>query len=173
MPRIRTLTLVGLLFISANSQADIRDLVPESVLKQIAEEASGVEAKRNLDTLTLYHRMRASPQFDKATTHVLQQLRHYGMDEAGIIEFVADGETMFGTQKSRFVWHVEFAELWEMTDKDGKLVRQRRIGSWDAMPLSLAQDSLSGEVTATLVEIGAGTSDEDYDDKNIEGKLGI
>ena len=60
MSRIRTLTVACILSISANTQADIRELVPESVLKQIAEEVSGVEAKRNLDTLTLYHRMRAS-----------------------------------------------------------------------------------------------------------------
>ena len=171
MSRIRTLTVAVVLSISANTQADIRELVPESVLKQIAEEVSGVEAKRNLDTLTLYHRTRASAQFDEATAHVLRALQHYGMDEAGIIEFAADGETMFGTQKSRPVWHVEFAELWELTDKDNERVRQRRIGSWDAMPLSLAQDSLSGEVTTTLVDVGTGTSDEDYAGRNIDGRL--
>ena len=171
MSRIRTLAVTSILFFSTNTHADIRELVPESVLKQIAEEISGIEAKRNLDTLTLYHRMRASAQFDQATAHVVQQLQRYGMDEAEVIEFVADGETMFGTQKSRFVWNVEFAELWELTVRNGELSRQRRLGSWDAMPLSLAQDSLSGEVTATLVDIGAGTSDEDYDDKEIEGRL--
>ena len=153
MYRMRMLAVASILFIPPNTQADIRELVPETVLKQIAEEISGVEAKRNLDTLTLYHRMRASTQFDKATAHVLQQLQHYGIDEAEIIEFAADGETMFGTQKSRFVWHVDFAELWELSDRDGELVRERRIGSWDAMPLSLAQDSLSGEVTARRGEM--------------------
>jgi len=171
MSRIRTLAVAFILSISANTQADIRELVPESVLKQIAEETSGVEAKRNLDTLTLYHRMRASGQFDEASAHVLRQLKHYGMDEAGIIEFAADGETMFGTQKSRPVWQVEFAELWELANKDSERVRQRRIGSWDAMPMSLAQDSLSGEVTTTLVDVGAGTSDEDYAGRNIDGRL--
>ena len=120
MSRIRTLTVAVILSISANTQADIRELVPKSVLKQIAEEISGVEAKRNLDTLTLYHRMRASAQFGEATAHVLRALQHYGMDEAGIIEFPADGETMFGTQKSRPVWHVESAELWELTDKGNR-----------------------------------------------------
>ena len=169
--RIRVLTVASILSISVNTQADIRELVPESVLKQIAEEISGVEAKRNLDTLTLYHRMRASAQFDEASAHVLRALQHYGMDEAGIIEFAADGETMYGTQKSRPVWQVEFAELWELTGKDNERVRQRRIGSWDAMPMSLAQDSLSGEVTATLVDVGAGTTDEDYAGRNIDGRL--
>jgi hypothetical protein len=169
--RISTLSVVCILFISPNVQADLRELVPENVLKQIAGETSGEEAKRNLDTLTLYHRMRASAQFGEASSHVLRELQHYGMDEAGIIEFPADGETMFGTQKSRPEWRVDFAELWELTDKDRALVRRRRLASWDALPLSLAQDSLSGEVTTTLVDVGAGTSDDDYAGKDVEGRL--
>ena len=61
--------------IAAN--ADIRNLIPEEVLTQIAEETSGEAAKRNLDTITLQHRMRASDQFAEATEHVLRMLREY------------------------------------------------------------------------------------------------
>ena len=39
------------------------------------------------------------------------------------------------------------------------------------MPLSLAQDSLSGDVTTSLVDIGAGTHDDDYAGKSLQGKL--
>ena len=40
--------------------ADLTALIPESTIAVIAEETSGVAAKRNLDTITLYHRTRAS-----------------------------------------------------------------------------------------------------------------
>jgi hypothetical protein len=60
---------------------------------------------------------------------------------------------MFGTQKSRPLWEVRSAELWEVTLVDGGSRRERRLGDWDAIPLTLAQDSLSGEVT-TRLEIG-------------------
>ncbi|MEJ2534919.1 MAG: DUF4910 domain-containing protein, partial [Gammaproteobacteria bacterium] len=125
-------------------------------------------AKRNLDTITLYHRTRASAQYRQAAEHVLAQLKAYGFDNARIRTYPADGETLFGTQKSRPAWDVEFAELWEL-DADGN--RVVRHGSWDAMPLSVAQDSVSGRATAELVDIGAGTSPADYAGKDVRGKL--
>ncbi len=163
----------GLLFAvvilgTSTANADIRELVAESVLKQIAEEVSGVEAKRNLDFITTQHRMRASDQFDAATAFVVGRLQDYGLDEVETLEFAADGETMFGTQKSRPVWSVQFAELWELDDNG---TRRRRLGSWEAMPLSLAQDSLSGEADAVLIDIGAGTSSGDYAGLDVAGKL--
>jgi len=158
-------------FAASAATADLRELVPETVLKQIAAETSGVEAKRNLDTITLQHRMRASNQFDQATAHIVARLESYGLDDVEVLTYPADGETMFGTQKSRPVWDVRFAELWEMRQEDGDWVRDRRLGSWAAMPLSLAQDSLSGEAMTTLVDIGAGTADTDYDGKDVRGKL--
>jgi hypothetical protein len=151
--------------------ADLTDLVPVETLKQIAEETSGEAAKRNLDTITLQHRMRASRQFGGATDHIVTMLEAYGLDEVGVLEYPADGETMFGTQKSRPVWDVRSAELWEVEQGDGNVVRKRRLGDWSSVPLSLAQDSLSGEATTTLVDIGAGTSLEDYEGKDIRGKL--
>jgi len=154
-----------------HARADIRDLVDEDVLLQIAAETSGEAAKRNLDTITLQHRMRASSQFEHATRHILQQLQSYGLDDVRLLEYPADGQTMFGTQKSRPVWDVRAAELWELGEVDGETVRSRRLGDWDSVPLTLAQDSLSGEVTTTLVDIGAGTSSSDYAGKELAGKL--
>ena len=75
---------------------------------------------------------------------------------------------MFGTQKSRPAWDVEFAELWELDAQGGRV---KRYGSWEAMPLSVAQDSVSGKGRGLLVDIGAGTTDEDYAGKRIDGKL--
>jgi hypothetical protein len=168
---MRFFLLMGSMLVSATASADLRSLVSENELYQIAEETSGEAAKRNLDTITLNHRMRASDQFDRATAHVIDKLHQYGLDEVGVLEYAADGETLYGTQKSRKVWDVRFAELWELIEVDGEFTRSRRLGNWDAMPLSLAQDSLSADVTATLVDIGAGTSDSDYDGKDVRGHL--
>ena len=151
--------------------ADIRDLIPEDVLYQIAEETSGEAAKRNLDTITLQHRMRASSQFESATQHVLEQLKAYGLDEIDVLEYAADGKTMYGTQKSRPVWEVRSAQLWEVRKEGESTVRVRKMGDWESVPLSLAQDSLSGDVTTTLVDIGAGTDEAAYAGKDIKGKL--
>ncbi len=156
----------------APAQAELRSLVDEKTLHIIAQEISGEAAKRNLDTVTLYHRTRASSQFRQSAEHIRNELRDYGFRDARILEYRADGETMFGTQKSRPAWDVEFAELWELQENDdGEWQRTRKLGDWDAVPLTLAQDSLSGEATASLVDIGAGTSADDYDGKDIAGKF--
>lgn len=163
--------MASLGFLVPIAAADIRELLPEDVLQQIAAETSGEEAKRNLDTLTLQHRMRASRQFDEATAHILRKLEAYGLEEASTVEYPADGESLFGTQKSRPVWDVRFAELWELGKEAGVTVRKRRLANWEAMPLSLAQDSLSGEATATLIDIGAGSADSDYAVKELRGRF--
>ena len=148
--------------------AENPSLLPKAVMKQFAEETSGTTAKRNLDQITLYHRTRASRQYGKAVDHVVSQLKTYGFDNAEVLEFPADGKTMFGTQKSRMAWDVDFAELWVLDDNGAK---ERRLASWDAVPLSVAQDSLSGTVTAELVDVGTGLSESDYEGRGVEGKL--
>jgi hypothetical protein len=157
--------------VSVTAAADLRDFIREDVLKQLAEETSGAAAKRNLDTVTLQHRMRSGSQFDIASQHIYDILEGYGLDEVEFLYYAADGETMFGTQKSRPLWDVRSAELWELEKVEGETRRVRRLGDWDSVPLSLAQDSLSGDVTTTLVDIGNGTTDDDYTGKNVKGKL--
>ncbi len=157
-----------LLMAASAAHADLRELVDETTLAAIAAEVSGEEAKRNLDAITLQHRMRSGAQFDAATDHVLGRLKVYGLDRVDTLEYAADGRTMYGTQRSRPLWEVSSAELWEI-DADGR--RVRRLGDWQSVPLSLAQDSLAGDVVASLVDIGAGTADEDYAGLDLAGKL--
>lgn len=170
---MKRLCIAGLLLILSGTPAlaDLRALVDEEVLRQIAAETSGETAKRNLDAISLQHRMRASEQFMAATRHIERQLEDYGLDSVEILRYAADGKTMFGTQKSRPAWRVEFAELWEVEQAGGETRRVRRLGDWDSVPLSLAQDSLSADVTASLVDVGAGTSEADYTGKDVRGKL--
>jgi hypothetical protein len=165
------LTVLLSLVVSTAAYADLRALVDEATLRQIAAETSGEAAKRNLDTITLQHRMRSGDQFDAATQFIESQLDDYGLDEVETLRYAADGKTMFGTQKSRPVWDVRFAELWEIERADGATRRVRRLGDWESMPLTLAQDSLSADVTATLVDVGAGISAADYAGNDVRGKL--
>ncbi len=143
-------------------------LLPEPVIAAVANELSGETAKRNLEFISRQHRMRASRGFRTAAEFVVEQARSYGLEGAEILQFPADGKTFYGTQKARPAWNAEFAELWEI-GPDGKPAV--RIASWDAMPLVLAQDSESGNVTAELVDVGAGTSDADYAGKDVRGRL--
>ena len=146
-------------------------LLPEPVVAALAQEISGEIARRNLQEITRHHRMRASRGFHAAAEHIAGRLRAYGLDDVEILRFPADGETMFGTQKSRPAWDAEFAELWELEETADGWQRVRRLASWDAMPVTLAQDSESADVTADLVDVGAGTDEADYAGKDVLGKL--
>lgn len=142
-------------------------MLDESVIKPFAQEISGELAKRNLEFLSRQHRMRGSHAFQASVEFVAGELRKYGIEDVKIEEFPADGKIFYGTQRSRRPWDAEFAELWEM--KDGR--PSVRLGNWDAVPLSLAEDSESADVTAALVDVGAGAMASDYANKNVRGKI--
>lgn len=167
--KIKTLLVVVLITTSSLTKTEnLTQFITEEKLKTIAAEVSGVSAKRNLDKVALYHRMRASNEFNEAAAHIYSELKSYGYNTAEIMRFPADGKTLFGTQKSRLAWNVDFAELWEL-DKDNN--RVRRLADWQARPMTVAQDSDSTDVVASLVDIGTGTSASDYEGKTVKGKI--
>lgn len=164
--RILTITFLTVLVLSAHS-AISQTLLSEADMRAFSNEISGELAKRNLEFLSRQHRMRGSQGYLAAAQFIAQELRKYGISDARIEEFPADGKIFYGTQKSRPPWDAEFAELWEL--KDG--APQIRIASWDAIPLTLAQDSESADVTADLIDVGKGTSDDDYKGKDVKKRI--
>ena len=54
-----------------------------------------------------------------------------------ILQFPADGTTMFGTQKSRPAWDVDAAELWELSRANGTWTKAAHVAHWESVPLSL------------------------------------
>lgn len=151
--------------------ADKPPLLPEPVIAALAVELSGETAKRNLEYLARQHRMRGSRGFRAAAEYIAEQLRSYGLAEVRIEQFPADGKIFYGTQKSRPAWDADFAELWNLKETRDGWVPDSRLASWEAMPITLAQDSESADVTADLTEVGDGTSEADYAGKDVRGKI--
>lgn len=146
-------------------------LIDDATVTALASELSGDTARRNLDVISGSHRMRASQGFEAAAQFVAERLRDYGLEDIEVLRFAADGRTMFGTQKARPAWDVDAAELWELRAENGRWTRALRVADWSLTPLSLAQDSESGEVTAPLVDVGSGSDERDYAGKDVRGKL--
>ncbi|MCA1635899.1 MAG: M28 family peptidase [Acidobacteria bacterium] len=162
---------ICLLLIANLAHAKQSTLLPEPVIAALSQELSGETAKRNLEYVARHHRMRGSRGFRAAAEHIIEQLRAYGLEEVRLEQFPSDGKIFYGTQKSRPAWDAEFAELWEMRETDAGWTPHVRLASWDAMPVTLAQDSESGETTAELVDVGNGTSERDYTGKDVRGKI--
>jgi aminopeptidase YwaD len=161
-----------LLFVCAGAvEAQRPPLLPEETVAALEQELSGETAKRNLEYVSRQHRTRGSRPFRIAADFIVAQAKAYGLADAQVLEFPADGKIFYGTQRSRPGWDAEFAELWEVQEREGRWVRTARYASWEAAPITLAQDSESGEVTADLVDVGAGTGDADYAGKDVRGKI--
>lgn len=146
-------------------------LLPEPVARALAAEVSGTEARQTAQDLTLFHRMRGSRGYRAAAERVRDRLQRYGLADVQILELPADGRIFYGTQRSRPAWDADFAELWEQERVGETWTDARRIASYELRPVTLAQDSAGGTVTAELVDVGAGTSEQDYAGKDVRGKL--
>jgi aminopeptidase YwaD len=170
-------------------------LLPEKDVAALANELSGETAKRNLEVIATFHRQRGSRGFHSAAELVAERARAYGLSDVQILEFPADGKIFYGTQRSRPGWDAEVGELAEVSDRRARLCqeglgeqvdkahKEGKVGvliicshedvlaSYAAEPVVLAEDSESADVTAELVDVGAGTSEADYAGKDVKGQI--
>jgi aminopeptidase YwaD len=174
----------ALLVLAVVAEAQKPPLLPEKDVAALANELSGETAKRNLEGIARFHRQRGSRGFHEAAELVAERLRAYGLSDVAILQFPADGEIFYGTQRSRPAWDAEVGgllelcqgkELQEVIDRAarnlGVAVCFHGIASYEAEPVVLAEDSESANVTANLVDVGAGTKESDYAGKDVRGKI--
>ena len=131
----------------------------------IREEASGMAPYENLRTLTRLHRVPATPEFEQAAEFMLMRAKEYGLEDAHREQFPIDGKIHYGLMRSHLGWRVEAASLWELKP-DHTL-----LGDWATDPIRLADYSHSADADAALIDVGAGTSEADYADKEVRGKI--
>jgi aminopeptidase YwaD len=165
------LALCSALYMLPSALAQKPPLLPEKDVAALAQELSGETAKRNLEGISRNHRQRGSKGFHAAAELVAERARAYGLSNVEILQFPADGKIFYGTQRSRQPWDADFAELWEMK-KDGDAWQPAlRMASYESMPVSLAEDSESADVSADVVNVGSGTVETDYAGKDVRGKI--
>src|SRR6266478_2785052 len=150
-------------------------LLAEKEVAALANELSGETAKRNLEGLARLHRQRGSAGFHAAAELAAERARAYGLSDVAILQFPADGKIFYGTQRSRPAWDAEEGELEEVKEvkevKEEISERSVKIASFRAMPIVLAEDSESADVTSELLDVGEGTKESHYAGKNVKGKI--
>ena len=142
-------------------------LLGEKDVAALANELSGETAKRNLEGLARLHRQRGSAGFHAAAELVAERALAYGFSDVAILQFPADGKIFYGTQRSRPGWDTEVGELEEVKGGGATL----KVASYAGMPIVLAEDSESADVTAELVDVGEGAKQSDYAGKDVKGKI--
>jgi aminopeptidase YwaD len=161
-------------------------LLSEKDVAALANELSGETARRNLEVIATFHRQRGSRGFHSAAELVAERARAYGLSDVEILEFPADGKIFYGTQRSRPAWDAEVGELSEISDVTNKAPEdfatrgsgrgrvtsgERKVASYEAEPVVLAEDSESADVKAELVDVGEGMKESDYRRTEVKGKI--
>jgi aminopeptidase YwaD len=183
-------TVILLSLVSVAARAQKPPLLPEKDVAALAQELSGETAKRNLEGIVRFHRQRGSQGFHSAAELVAERARAYGLSDVAILQFPADGKIYYGTQRSRPPWDAEMGELTEIDDanppvcdkekaENGKVIfntncvamNTRKMASYEAQFIVLAEDSESADVTAELIDVGDGTKESDYAGKSVKGKI--
>lgn len=169
-PVASLLVAFSLPLVSAAVPAVAQDSAPllDAGRRDLLHEAlSGEVAKDHVIQITRHHRIQGSRGYRHAAEYVLAQLRAYGFseDEAWIESFPSDGRIEYQTWQSPSGWDIDRAELRIVEPVDERLVGYPEIG------MSVITYSNPGDVTAELVWVGAGTSDADYEGKDVSGKF--
>lgn len=148
-------------------------LVPQPVFNAIAGEYSGEAAQENDRQIVQYHRIQSSPMMaEVAERVVLAKLRDWGI-EARIEQFPSDGKTRYQTYVSPMAWDMRGGELWVESVGGVASFVPFRMCRYGDVPMCVSTYSKGGDWTGELVEVGSGTSDRDYEGKDVRGKVAL
>jgi aminopeptidase-like protein len=134
----------------------------------LKEELSGSIAKSFVAEISRFHRIQGSTMFHEAAEYVKSELTKIGLNDVNIEQFPADGAQKFWTHTSPIGWSVKSAEL-RLVEPEEKLMCR-----YEDIPQSLHAFSSATPpqgVTAELVDVGSGTTQTDYEGKDVKGKF--
>ncbi len=138
---------------------------PDEVPAAIHAEIDGNATLETVRELGRFHRVQGSPGYAAAAEHLRQKLVAAGLSNVAIERFPADGKTRYAHFVSYYGWTPVSATLEEVSPRAGP------ISSFPELPVALADYSQDADVTAELVDVGAGVSEADYAGKDVRGRI--
>ncbi len=163
---VTPLLLTMLLFLPLTSRAETPPpgLTLEQI-KAIIDTASGDRAWNHVSQLTLHHRWFVSDGYFDAAQYVEAKAKEIGLQDVRVERFPSDGKIFYSTDRTLPKWTVRSARLSLVSPVEKHLV------SWAENPIVLASNSRTADVEAELVDVGEGVNPEDYEGKDVAGKL--
>lgn len=129
--------------------------IPEATLQALLNEASGEHAYAHTRYLSSFAREPNSAGFHRAAEYVADQAQKIGLSKVRIEAFEVPQPS----------WDVDRATLVLISPSQEKLADTDQVG------VSLCRFSNAAEVEADLVDVGEGTSEQDYAGKEVRGKI--
>jgi hypothetical protein len=102
---------------------------------------------------------------DQIAEYLASRMREIGLEDVAIEGFPADGKTFFWTFLTEPAWEPEAGTL-VMVEP-----RTERLADYDVYRVVLGRFSSSADLTAELVDVGAGLTAADYEGKDVRGKI--
>jgi aminopeptidase YwaD len=140
---------------------------PDRVPEVLGAEVDGVAALDTVRQLGRFHRVHGSPGFVAAADYVRSRLVAAGLGDAIVEHFPADGKTSYAHFRSYLGWQPLEAQLEEVSP------RPRVISRFPDLSVALADYSQDADVTAELVDVGAGADAKDYAAREVKGRIAL
>jgi hypothetical protein len=148
--------LVAVLVVAAVRVAAAQDLpvLDPGHARLILQEVSGDASYEHSRYQTQFHRPRGSDGLWKVAEYFERKAHEYGLERVSLIKQASTGRP----------WNARFADLWIVEPEP------ERLASTLQSVLHLADNSRPADVTAQLIDIGAGT-DEELAGLDLTGKI--
>jgi aminopeptidase YwaD len=161
--------LTALLLLLATSSMALAErkvtLMTDDALEAIRATVSGATAKSHVRELSQMHRVQATAGYHQAAEMMQELAVSYGLKDVRIEKLAADGETLYHHFRAYYGWRPVSGRLWEVSPGN------ERLGDFSESKVALADYSQDAHVTAALVDVGKGTRPEDYEGKDVRGKV--
>jgi hypothetical protein len=134
------------------------------LVEDVYAEFSGSLAKREVERISQFHRIQASPGFHEAAKYVLGRLWEIGV-KAKMHRFHSDGAKKYFTWTSPVGWEGTSATL-EMLEPERKV-----LARFPEVPCSLAAHSKPADIEAEVIDVETGLTPQEYEGKDVKGKV--
>jgi hypothetical protein len=134
--------------------------VDDRTERALVNELSGDLSFEHLRLTTQWHKVSGSEGFFAVARYALEKAKEAGLEDVRWIDQANDSPS----------WTCRRAEAW-LIEGTGAAAKESRLGSFAEVATSIADYSRSADLTAELVDVGAGDRSSDYDGKDVRGKI--
>jgi hypothetical protein len=140
---------------AAPGLAQTSPFLPDPLYRELVNEISGDRAYEYDRHLTHYHRTGGSRDFFAAAEYIRTAAVDAGLEDVRLVRQKWDEHG----------WSCRFGEAWLIAPQEVKLA------AYGEVAVSIADHSRTTHVTADLVDVGSGTTDADYEGRDVKGKV--
>ncbi|MDF1538947.1 MAG: DUF4910 domain-containing protein [Candidatus Thorarchaeota archaeon] len=140
-------------------------LLPDDMIETVVDTVSGIKALDYVIGISQFHRIQASPGLMDSLEYVKAEIEKISSVKTKIHVYDVKGEGSIGKWENLFGWSVESGTL-ELLEPEKKT-----LADYSSEPISLAVFSSNSQVEAEVVYVGKGLLPEDYEGKNVKGKI--